>query len=84
MKYLIIPFKRILLIKVVVRAEILPKDFLQTLEIITCHLLQPNSKFKILNFEKISSIVKDFDREIISFQNKRTSPHPEILIKVYR
>ena len=52
----------------VVRAESYPEIFFKLWETITCHLLKPNSKFKKFHRQKISSIFKGFDREIINFQ----------------
>ena len=50
-------------IKVVVRAEILPRDFLQTLG--NYYLSLTEAKF---HRQKVSSIFKGSDREIINFQ----------------
>ena len=55
---------------VVVRAEILPRDFLQTLGnyylSLTIDKIQKLKNFTVK--KKISSIFKGFDREIINFQ----------------
>ena len=57
------------MLKVVVRAEILPRDFLQTpgnyYLSLTITKIQRLKKFTV---KKISSIFKGFDREIINFQ----------------
>ena len=63
-------------LEVVVRAEILPRDFLETT---TCDVLKP--KFKVLeNFtvKKFGQFLKALTVKLSIFKNKRTS-HPEIL-----
>ena len=70
--------------KVVVRAEILPGDFLQTLG--KYYLPLTIAKFKVLkNFtvKKIRQFLKALTVKLSIFKNKTTS-RPEILIKVYR
>ena len=70
--------------KVVVRAEILPRDFRQTLG--KYYLPLTIAKFKVLkNFtvKKFSQFLKALTVKLSIFKNKTTS-HPEILIKVYR
>ena len=64
--------------KVVVRVEILPRDYLQTLR--NYCLSFTTAKFKI-HCQKFLQFLKTVKLSI--FKNKRTS-HPEILIKVYR
>ena len=72
-------------VKAVVRAEILPRDFLQTLG--SCYFSFTTAKIQILkinNFLKIPLILKGFGSEIVSMlKNKRTS-HPDILTKIYK
>ena len=61
--------RRVSLLKVVVRAEILPRDFLQTLG--NYYLSLTMAKFKVYtNFtvKKLRQFLKGFDREIINFQ----------------
>ena len=61
--------------KVVVRAEILPRDFLQTLG--NFHLWLTIAKIQRLkNFtvKKFGQLFKGFDREIISFQEWKDFP----------
>ena len=71
------------LFKVVVRAEILPRDFLQTLG--NYYLSLTKAKFKVKkNFtvKKFHQFSKALIVKLSIFKNKRTF-HPEILIKVY-
>ena len=70
--------------KVVVRAEILPRDFRQTLG--KYYLPLTTARFKVLkNFtvQKFRQFLKALTVKLSIFKNKTTS-HPEILIKVYR
>ena len=66
-------------IKVAVRAEILPKEFLQTLGSYYLSL----TTGKIQSLEKFRQFLKAFTVKLSVFKNKRTS-HPDILIKVYK
>ena len=71
-------------IKVVVRAEILPRDFCQTLG--KYYLPLTIAKFKVLkNFKvkKFRQFLKALTVKLSIFNNKTIS-HREILIKVYR
>ena len=70
---------RLLAIKVVVRAEILPRDFLQT----SGNYYFSLTAAKIQRLKKFGQFLKALTMKLSTFKNKRTS-HPEILIKVFR
>ena len=57
------------LFKVVVRAKILPRDFLQTLGNYDLGLtITKNQRLKKFHRQNLSAIFKGFDREIVNFQ----------------
>ena len=71
-------------LRVVVRAEIITRDFLQTLG--NYYLSLTIAKFKVkkkLQLKKFRPFLKALTVKLSIFKNKRTS-HPEILINVYR
>ena len=71
-------------LKVVVRAEILPRDFLQTLGKYYWSLtIAKSHKLKKFTVKKFRQFLKALTVKLSIFKNKRTS-HPEILLKIYR
>ena len=69
-------------IKVVVSAEILHRDFHQTLGNYYLSLTIAKLKFQNFTVRKFYQFLKALTMKLSIFRNKRTS-HPEILIKVY-